>query len=76
MRGPDVHALAAHAEAPPRERHVVAPVLLLDEALEQRLARDPRAALQLHDHVRVGLDGADAVDARDRRHDHHVAPLE
>ena len=76
MGRPDVHRLAADAEGAAGEEAVVAAVLLLDEAAHQGVALDPPAALQPHHHARIGVHRADAVDAGDRRHDHHVAPLQ
>ena len=73
---PDVHALAAHAEGAAREEGVVAAVLLFHEALHQRVAVDPPAAFELHDHAAVGLDRPDAVDAGDGGDDHHVVAFE
>ena len=67
----------------PRSRNVprwkaviVAAVLQVHQRLGQRVAIDPAAGLQLHHHLRVGLDRADTVDARHRRDDHDVVALQ
>ena len=73
---PDIHRLAADAEGATGEEAVVAAVLLLDQPLDQHVAVDPPAGLELHHHPRIGLDRADAVDAGDRGDDDHVVPLQ
>ena len=72
----DLDGVAARPEGAAVEIGVVALVLQLDQPLEDVLARDPVALLEARDHLRIGLDGADAVDAGDRRDDDDVVPLE
>ena len=71
-----VDRLAAHPERAALEGGVIAAILLLDQRLDQRVAGDLAAALHLHHHARIGLDRSDAVDARDRGHDHHVVAFQ
>ena len=70
----DLDGVAAHPERAAGERHVVAGVLHVDQQPQQRVARHLVADLQLHRAVQVGLRGAEAVDARHRRHHDDVAP--
>ena len=58
------------------EIDVGALVLQRHEVGDQRALRDLAAALQLEGHRRIGLDRADAVDARHRGDDDHVVALE
>ena len=72
----DLHDVAAHPEGAAPEGLVVAPVLLRHEvghdlALVVFLTGD-----QVLGHGAVGLDGADAVDARDGGHDDDVVALQ
>ena len=68
--------VAAHAEIAAHEGDVVAPVVQRHEVGEQLVARQPLALLHRERHRRVGLDRADAVDARHGRDDDHVVALE
>ena len=68
--------VAAHAERPPVEVVVVALVLHRDEPTDDRVAVDDVALPHRHVHALVGLGRADAVDAGDRGHHDHVAPLQ
>ena len=70
----DLDGVAADAEGAARKVDVVALVLNLDEAAQHGVAPDLDPARQIQLHPQVGLGGADAVDARDRRDDEHVAP--
>ena len=76
MRREQFDRVAAHAEGAADEIVVVAPVLQFDEARQQLGAVDPVALGQRQGHLRIGLDRADAVDARDRGDDDHVAAFE
>ncbi len=55
--------VAVDPEGAAEQVDVVAPVLELDQPFEQLAALHPLAGLQADDHLRVGLDRADAVDA-------------
>jgi hypothetical protein len=72
----DLDHVAAHAECPPVEVVVVALVLHGDEPADDGVPVHHLAFPQGQVHVSVRLGGADAVDAGDRRHHHHVPPLE
>ncbi len=76
LRREHVDRLAAHPEGAAREAGVVATVLQLDQRLDQRVARDLAAALQLDHHARIGLDRADAVDAGHGGHDDDVVAFQ
>ena len=76
MAGVDVDDLAAQPEAAAHEGGVVAAVLQVHQALGQLVAVDGPADLQLHHHLGVGLDRADAVDAGHRGNDDHVVALQ
>ena len=76
VRREDLDDVAAHAEGAAEEVGVVAPVLELDQALEHVGALDGGPGPEGHRHLRIGLDGADAVDAGHRRHDDHVVVFE
>ena len=65
--------IAARAEAPALQHHVVALVLHLHQALEQLVARDLGTLLQKHQALAVAVGRPHAVDARHRRDDHHIA---
>ena len=71
----DVDRIAAHAKRTAQKLHVVALVLHLHELTDQVLAFLNVARAQNQAHLRVAFGLADAVDRRDRRHDHGVAPL-
>ena len=72
----NVDRLAAHPKRAALKRGVVAAVLQFDQRFRQPVALDPAARLQLDDHLGVGLDRADAVDARDGRDEHDVVPFQ
>ena len=72
----NVDGVAAHSKRATRKIHVVALVLHTHQlrnhvALPQLV---PRA--QGHHHLVVRLGLANAVDGRDRGHNHHIAPLQ
>ena len=69
----DLEGVAAHPERATGERHVVAGVLDLDQAPEDRVAVVLVTDAQPQHAVDVLLRGAQAVDARHRRHHDHVA---
>ena len=76
MGGPQFQHIAAHAEAAALERLIVAPILLCDQigdhlALVVFLPGD-----QILRHRAIGLDRADTVDARHRRHDDHIVAFQ
>ena len=74
--GKDGERIAAHTERAAHQGHVVAVVLHGDELADERGAVDVPAPLQaLHERV-VLARLAEAIDARDRGHDDHVAALE
>jgi hypothetical protein len=74
--GEHLDDVAAHAERAAVEVVVVALVLDLDEAAEDVVAAEALPALERQQHAVVGLRRAEAVDARHRGHDDHVAALE
>ena len=76
MRREQLDRVAAHAEGAAHEVDVVAPVVQGDEVGEQLVARQPLAHLHGEGHRRVGLDRADAVDARHRGDDDDVVALQ
>ncbi len=71
-----VDDVTADAEMTARQLDLVALVLHLDKALEQLASADLLPDLQPEAHRQVVDRGAEAVDARHRRHDDDVAPLE
>ena len=75
VRREDVDGVAAHPERAARE---VAGALVLQrhQVGEQLPLVDLVALLDREGHRRIGLDRADAVDARHRGHDHHVVALQ
>ena len=76
VAGPDVDRIAAQAEGAALKGGVVAAVLQLHERAGEGVAGDAAAGLEADDHVAVGLDRADAVDAGDGGDDDDVAALE
>ena len=74
VRREHLDGVAAHAERAAVEIDVVALVLELDQPTQHRVAIDRGADIDLARHRLVGAARADAVDARHRRHDDHVAP--
>ena len=68
--------VAAHAEGAAHEIGVVAPVLQLGQAAQQRLPLDLLAAGKAEGHGRIGLDRPDAVDAGHRGDDDHIVALQ
>ncbi len=72
----DFQAVAADPEIAPREGLVVALVLQRHELADDLALVDALALLEIEDHRRIGLDRADAVDARDRGDDDHVVAFE
>ena len=67
--------VAAHAEGAAREILVAAAVVQRHQVGQQLALRDGLAHLHAEGHGRVGLDRADAVDARHAGHDDHVVAL-
>ena len=67
--------VAAHAEASALKRDIVALVTDGDELLQNLLARDRLPLVHGENHLMIALRRAEAVDARDARHDDDVAPL-
>ena len=76
LRGPEIDILTPHTKAATGKGHVVAAILLLDQALDQQITVDPPAPLQLHHHLRIGFDRADTIDAADTGHDDRVIALQ
>ncbi len=76
VRRVDLHDVAAHAERAAPELVVVPLVLDLHQLAQDRLAAEALAALERQQHAVVRLGRAQAVDARHRRDDDDVAPLE
>ncbi len=74
--GPELEPVAADAEGAALERGVVAAVLLGDEVGHDLALVVVVAGDQVLGHGAVGLDRADAVDARDRGDDDHVVAFE
>ncbi len=74
--GEYVYVLPPNPESAPIEIYVVPLVLGLDELVEQVLPLHPIALLHVDEHAVVGLRRAQAVDARDTRHDEDVLTLE
>ena len=68
--------VAAHAEGAANEVGVAAPVVQGDEVGQQLALRQRLAGLHGEGHGRVGLDRADAVDARHGGDDDHVVALQ
>ena len=68
--------VAAHAEGAADEVGVAAPVVQGDEVGQQLALVQALAGLHGEGHGRVGLDRADAVDARHGRDDDHVVALQ
>ena len=66
--------VAAHPKPPALKHHVVALVLHLDEALEEVIPWHLCATLQQHKALAVPIGRSHSVDARHRRHDHHITP--
>ena len=64
--------VAAHAEGAAHEIGVVAPVLQLGQAAQQRLPLDLLAPGKAEGHGRIGLDRPDAIDAGHRGDDDHI----
>ena len=77
MGGEHFERVAAHAKQAAREvAGLHALVLQRDEVLDELTLVDLVAELQRKSHGGVGLDRADAVDARHGGHDDHVVALE
>ena len=74
--GVHLDGVAPHAELAPAERHVVAVVLQVDEAAQDRALVVVDAGVQLEQLAPVLLRVAHAVDAADAGHDDHVPPGE
>ena len=76
MRREDFERIAAHAEIAALERGIVTLVLQRDELAHDLALIDHLALLEVEDHRRIGLDRADTVEARYRRHDDHIIAFE
>ena len=76
FRREDVNRVAANAESTAQKFHVVAFVLHLHELTDEILALLGVARTQNQTHLRVALGFADAVNGRDRCHDHSVTAFE
>ena len=76
IRGLDLECVATDPELAPHEIGVRALVLDVDEMPEHGVAPDALALLQSDGHRTVVHRCTEAVDARDRSDDDHVAPLE
>ena len=76
MRGEDFEVVAPHAEGATLERVVVALVLQGDQLAHDLALVDAFPHLEVEDHRRIGLDRADAIEARDRGDDDHVVAFE
>ena len=72
----DFQIIAANAEGAADEGGVIAGVLQVDELAHDGARIGDVAGLQLEGHRRIGLDRADAVNARDRGDDDHVIAFE
>lgn len=72
----DIDHVAAHAENSAVKVHVVALVLHLGQALDDRPLVQTIADAHRQDHVVILVTIADAVDAGNGGHDHHIAPLD
>ncbi len=68
--------VAAHAEASALQEIVVAVVVDLDQVAQNLVAAHHLAHAQVEHDAPVILRAAQAVDARDRGHDHHIAAAE
>ena len=73
---PHVDHVATHAEGAAREVEVVAVVLDVDEGVDEVVALEGLVAAHVGSEPGVVLGAADAVDARDRGDDDHVATRE
>ena len=76
VRRLDLDHVALHAEAAPAEQRVIAHVLDVDQLAKHHVAVRLLADREEHDALLVLLRRAEAVDARDRRDDDHVAARE
>ena len=72
---PDLDRVAAHAEAIALEGDVVALILDVDQAADERIAPELHARTQRNDHALVVDRVAERIDARHRGHDDNVAAL-
>ena len=74
--GKHLDHVAAHAKRPAAEIGVVALVENLHQTPRDVVAAHPLPLLEQQQHAVIRLRRAEAVDARDRRHDDGIAPLE
>ena len=72
----NLEIIAAQAEGAADEGLVVSCVLQVDELAHDGARIDQVAGLHIEGHRRIGLDRADAVNARDRGDDNHIIALE
>ncbi len=76
MGGEKFHHIAPYPEITAGESNVIALELQLDKAAQQFLPVNPVAHRNVKGHARIGFRRADAINAADRGHDNHIAPLE
>ena len=76
MRREDLQRVALHAKVAAGKGGVVALVLQADELADDLALVDHLTLLQVEDHRRIGLDRADAVQARHRRDDDDVVAFQ
>ena len=76
MTGEDIDDFATQPERTTRECGVVAAVLQIHQGLGQSVAIDPAADFQLRNHLGVGFDRTDTVDAGDRCDDDDIIALQ
>ena len=75
VRREDLHGIAADAEFAARKAHVVAIVLDVHEMANELVAGDRHPRAERRNLRLVFLGRAEGVDARNARHDDHVAPF-
>src|SRR5207302_2660873 len=75
VRRANLNHVPAHAKRAPAQVFA-ALVLNFHEPAQERLAGNSLSRLQHHQHAVIGFRRAQAVDARDRRYDDHIAALE
>ena len=76
IRREELDLIAMHPKGAALEHALLAPVVDLDQAAQQRLASHLLTLLEQQQHAVVGLGRAEPVNAGDRGDDDHVAALE
>ncbi len=76
FRREDVNHLAAHAKGAALERLIVAGVLQLRQATQNGALVDDHPFGEMQHHLQVEIRVAQTIDSGDRRHHHHIAPLQ